>query len=193
MPHIAAAGLLIVGWLVGCQAPQRSVGRNEQVALPDEAAYRQFWFHTIAAVRHFGYEMDRVDPAAGVITSKPLTSKQWFEFWRNDTLGLEQVLESSLQTIRRQVRVDVKTAPTNKHEYDVSVRVNVQRFSQTERQVTTSSSAGQAFSKLPPVRPAATPAEAGPHWVDLGRDSKLEQAILRRILLGQQETEKSSQ
>jgi len=35
------------------------------VQVGDEEAYRQFWLHAIRAVRHFGYDLDRTDPARG--------------------------------------------------------------------------------------------------------------------------------
>lgn len=180
---LGAAVLLVsgvLGGVLGCQAP-RPISGDVQVRLANEDAYRQFWFHSISAVRHFGYELDRADPAAGIITSAPLTSKQWFEFWRNDTLGAGQVLEASLQTIRRQVRVEVQPVTGEKGEYQANVQVYVQRFSQLERQITTPSSAAQAFGKLPTIQPAGSPAQAAPYWIDLGRDHILENAVLHRI------------
>lgn len=178
---LAMAVLTMLVLVAGCRGPQ-PIPCNVQVQLPDEEAYRQFWSHSVNSVRHFGYELDRVDPAAGVITSEPLTSKQWFEFWRNDTLGADQVGEASLHTMRRAVRVEVQPTLQDKNEYVVSVRVNVERISQIERQVTVTSAGAQTMTgKLPPVQQAGSPAEAQPHWVDLGRDRTLEAAILQQI------------
>ena len=135
----------------------------------------------IRSVRHFGYDLDRVDPAAGVITTQPLTSKQWFEFWRNDTLAADQVTEASLHTIRRQIRLTVQ--PTaNKSEYLVDAVVNIEREERPERQVTTASNALQAFSpKLPSQNQSASATEAGTYWADLGRDPVLEAALIKQV------------
>lgn len=181
-PHVPGVVLVpILAALIGCQQPKPISGQM-QVQLPDEQAYLQFWSHALSAVRHFGYEIDRADPAAGVLVTRPVTSKQWFEFWRIDTLGSDQVAEASLHTIRRQIQVRIQRSGANSDEYAIGVQANVQRYSQTERQVTTASSAAQAFAgKLPLVEQPASPAEAEPHWVDLGRDPTLESAVLRQI------------
>lgn len=165
--------------LAGCQAPRPITGQVS-VSLADEEAYRQFWGHSVATVRHFGYEMQRVDPAAGVIVSEPMTSKQWFEFWRNDTLAAGQVVEASMHTTRRQIRVHVQPMGEPKT-YLVDVRVDVQRMSQPDRQVTTSASVAHAYTDRLPTEQATTEAEAAVHWVDMGRDRVLETAILERL------------
>ncbi len=173
---VTAAALV----LAGCTA-HRPLHTQVDVSLGDEEAYRQFWQHTIKSVRHFGYELDRVDPAAGVITSKPETSKQWFEFWRNDTLGAEQVAEASLHTIRRQIRLTVQPL-ASKNEYLVDAIVNIQREERPERQITTPSNVIQAFTpRLPTEEKTASAAEGRVYWADLGRDPELEAALLRQI------------
>lgn len=169
---VALAGLV----LAGCRATGPAASRVD-VQLPDEQAYRQFWSHAITSVRHFGYDLDRADPAAGVITSHPLTSKQWFEFWRNDTIAASQVLEASIQTIRRQVRLNIKPIP-GKGEYLVSAVVNVQRQDRAEPQITTPSNVMQAFNPKSSMA-AALPGDIV--WVDLGRDPVLEAALLERV------------
>ena len=171
---VTLAGLV----LAGCRAPGPASSQVE-AQLGDEEAYRQFWLHAIRSVRHFGYDLDRADPAAGVITSQPLTSKQWFEFWRNDTLAADQVLEASLQTIRRQIRLTVQPTPS-KEEYLVSAVVNVERQERSERQVTTPTNVMQAFNPKSTLG-AASATESGIVWVDLGRDPVLEAALLKRV------------
>jgi hypothetical protein len=169
---ISLAGLI----LAGCRAPGPTTSQVD-VQLGDEDAYRQFWLHAIRSVRHFGYDLDRADPAAGVITSHPLTSKQWFEFWRNDTLAADQVLEASLQTVRRQIRLTVQPTP-NKEEYLVNAVVNVERQDRSERQVTTPANVMQAFNPKSSLGAAGT---SGIVWVDLGRDPVLEAALLKQV------------
>jgi hypothetical protein len=151
------------------------------VQLDDQEAYRQFWLHAIRSVRHFGYELDRADPAAGVITTHPLTSKQWFEFWRNDTLAADQVAQASLHTIRRSVRLTVQPAATT-NEYTVDAVVNIERQERPEQQVTTAANALQAFNPRILARNSSSGmADAGTYWEDLGRDSVLEAALLKRV------------
>jgi len=172
---LALAGSLSAG----CQTA-RPIQTQVDVQLGDEEAYRQFWLHAIRSVRHFGYDLDRADPAAGVITTHPVTSKQWFEFWRNDTLAADQVAQASVHTIRRHIRVTVQ--PTAGNEYRVEAVVNVERQEVPEQQVTTASNAVQAFNPKTQGRYSASGmAEAGTYWEDLGRDPVLEAALLKQI------------
>ncbi len=161
--------------LAGCRSPGPLPSRVD-VRLENEVAYRQFWFHAIRSVKHFGYDLDRADPAAGVIASKPLTSKQWFEFWRNDTLAADQVAEASLQTIRRQINLTVHPTP-NTGEYLVSAVVNVERQERPEQALTTPSNAVQAFNP----RKTTSAQAAGIRWMVLGRDPVLEAAVLQQV------------
>jgi hypothetical protein len=171
---VILAGLV----LAGCRTPGPAASRVD-VQLGDEETYRQFWLHAISSVRHFGYDLDRADPAAGVITSRPLTSKQWFEFWRNDTLAAGQVFEASLHTIRRQIRLTVQPTP-NKEEYLVSAVVDVERQERAERQVTTPANVMQAFN--PKSTLTADSADGrSVLWVNLGRDPVLEAALLKQV------------
>ncbi len=173
---VAVAGLLPAG----CQTA-RPLHTQVDVQLDDQDAYRQFWLHAIRSVRHFGYDLDRADPAAGVITTRPLTSKQWFEFWRNDTLAADQVVQASLHTVRRHIRLTVQ--PTaGEGEYLVDAVVNVERQEMPERQVTSATNAVQAFNpRFPAPNPPGGTAEAGIYWEDLGRDAVLEAALLKQV------------
>ncbi len=166
----------------GCQGSAPRVAPDRvRVQLEDDDGYRQFWQHAVKSVRDFGYDLDRVDPAAGVITTHRLTSKQWFEFWRTDTVGAEQVLESSLHTIWRRVRVEVRPGD-GPDQYLVDATVEVQRESVPERQFTTSATAAEAFDdSLPTVGEPGAGIEGDRYAVDLGRDPTLEAAILERI------------
>lgn len=183
LPILGAMVMPLVALLLGCQGPRPAI-KDVQIQLSDEAAYRQFWQHTLDSVRHFGYSLDRVDPPAGMVISDPLTSKQWFEFWRNDTLDAAGVTEASLHTIRRQVRVEVHRDAGSPDAYFVTARVSVQRLSQMERQITNSATAARAFTgKAPAVQSSSTSMEMTGFWVDLGRDRTLERAILYRVAL----------
>ena len=51
--------------------------------------------------------LDRQDFRAGVITTKPLVSKQFWELWRNDVVTLSDMANSSLATHRRTLRFDI--------------------------------------------------------------------------------------
>ncbi len=168
-------------FLIGCQAPTPPAGPT-QVTL--HAPDREALVDTAAEVlRQRGFPLRRIDRTDGVIVSRPVTSQQWFEFWRHDALGPYQLLESSMHTIRRIVTVRVE--PTGRGQSEalrVSVEVDKQRYSVPERQVTTTSGALAIYSeRLPTTTGRRARTAAVEHWVPLGRDALLERALLDRI------------
>src|SRR6266576_1615339 len=46
--------------------------------------FERLWNACEAVARDFLFEVDRTDYRSGVLTTKPLTSRQWFEVWRRD-------------------------------------------------------------------------------------------------------------
>lgn len=50
---------------------------------------------------------ERVDRDAGLIITRPTTGGQWYEFWRVDSQGGYNVLESSLHTVQRRAAIEL--------------------------------------------------------------------------------------
>ncbi len=140
---------------------------------------------TLTMLRELDYEPGWVDRQRGVIQTKPSTGAQWFEIWRRDVIGPDQLLESSVSTIRRSVRIDLGEGgpePDAAATAAVEVEVRKERFSAPERQVTTASSALAIYGERLPTEEGLLNARTrGEHWIDLGRDALLERDLLRRM------------
>jgi len=151
--------------------------------------YESFFDSAITLLREHDFHPQVVDRVAGLAVTHPSTSGQWFEFWRGDSRGGYQLLESSLHTIRRTVRLSVRPAePEHGGEsestdrYRVTVEVYKERFSSPQRQVTTASGALQIYSERLPTEEGLRAARVrGDHWVPLGRDALLEEYLLGRL------------
>ncbi len=169
--------------LVGCQAPERAVGpTTEDVPIAD---YEAFVDNALTVLREHDLQPEVIDRSIGLIRSEPTTSKQWFEFWRGDAPGGYQTLESSLHTIRRTVTVTVaapETSSVSDGRYAVGVEVQKERFSQAQRQVTTTSGAIGVYSRRLPARSGLLPGQSNDVWVSLGRDVLLERRLLARLI-----------
>ena len=169
---------------MGCADPPSDYGPVQaDVIADDPTAFEDLWETILRVLRRADLRPDRQDRREGIITTFPVTSQQWFEFWRNDAMGAYQWAESSMQTVQRQAVVRIRRLP-EPGRYRVTVKVDVFRFSTPERQVTTPSGALAMFSSRLPTEQGelAGPAE-GAHWVHLGRDPRMEGALLRRILV----------
>lgn len=155
------------------------------VQIPDREAFIDA---TLTLLREHDLPPQRVDRQDGLVVTRPTTGQQWFEFWRRDSQGGYQLLESSIHTIRR--IVTVRVAPTDvetaQDAFNVSVRVDKERYSAPERQVTTASGALAIYSeRLPTTEGLLASKAAGEHWVPLGRDVLLERYLLERIAAGE--------
>lgn len=181
-------GLLAILPLAACEAPPAAVGPTAvRVEIPDREAFID---STLTRLREMDFPPARVDRLAGRIESRPTTSGQWFEFWRVDSRGSYQTLESSLHTIRRIVLVRLEpadppttTQPVESGTFRLSVEVQKERYNAPQRQVTTASGALAIYSeRLPTEEGLRGAASRGEQWVPLGRDLLLEEFVLEQIL-----------
>lgn len=175
--------LALIGWLLfvltGCQLePQQQVvkpvcvtGMNKQAAL---AAAED-----VLAKMHFVIE--KSDAQAGYIRTRPLTGAQTFEFWRKDNVGRFNWLQSNLHTIRRTVEIMVSE---NQGRLCIEPVVSVERMSLPERDAYSPSQASAMFtqSKGSMQQLRLYPDQrAQMEWIDLGRDSQLEEKITTKL------------
>jgi hypothetical protein len=132
-------------------------------------------------LRRMYFVIDKVDAEQGVIRTRPLAGAQWFEFWRSDNAGSFNDAEANLQSVRRTAELNVSE---REGQLCVSCGVRTQRFSMPEHEVRGSEQVYEAFSRsdgsvqelrLNPEQKKQA------EWIDLGRDSRLETEILRRI------------
>jgi hypothetical protein len=115
----------------------------------------------------------------GVVVTQPLTGDAWFEFWRDDTVGSDQRVESSLHTVRRVVTVTVTSQGGGS---EVAVRVVKDRASAPGAAPENITLSLDLFntSKSELVRQDELAASEYT-WIPLGRDEALEQVLLERI------------
>jgi len=169
-------------FLAGCHAPPSPDGPTEMVLrIPDRDAFLDA---TLTLLRERDFPPAQVGRADGIVVAGPSTGQQWFEFWRRDSLGGYQLFESSIHTIRRTVTVqmDPTDAVRLGAEYRLSVRVDKERHSAPERQVTTASGALAIYSeRLPTAEGLLAAKTEGEHWVPLGRDLPFELYLLDKI------------
>ena len=64
----------------------------------DAKDFDQLWEASKQVARDMGFFIDREDYRAGLITTLPLTSKQFFELWHNDVQTSEDLADSSIAT-----------------------------------------------------------------------------------------------
>ena len=150
--------------------------------------FQRLWSASEDVARDFLFRLDRQDYRAGLLTTRPLVSGQWFEPWRRDVRTAKDRNESSLATIRRTIRFEFERDGEG-GAYRVTPKVLVERQSMTEQRITSSVVYQQYFRR--PLRPGDRPrgtreSDVGillpnRYWYPIGRDQAFEKALAEAI------------
>ncbi|WP_437225541.1 hypothetical protein SH661x_004110 [Planctomicrobium sp. SH661] len=172
--------------LLGCALPggSRSTSAPIPVSNPLLVATSNeelVWERAIDVLHDFQFEIGRENRLGRVIETVPKVGSGLFEPWHHDSVGFENRLESSMQSIRRIVIISLQPDDGGQG-YLVSVTV----LKEIEDLVgVAGNSAGAAtFSESTPLIRDLSPVvgQSSPStWLPLGRDGLLEEAILTRL------------
>lgn len=182
LPATLIAVMVLLTSLSGCTEQRRPEWPIEAISI-DQASFEEVWDACVVSLKDHGLEIDRNDRRFGVITTKPVVGKQFFEFWLDDTANSDDLLLSSLHTIRRTVTIQVSSQGPMR--FQVAVQAQAERASLPGYQVDSPVEAvellsRQGVSPYPRRRDYVRP-KPKPQWVDLGREPALERNILEDI------------
>jgi hypothetical protein len=136
------------------------------------------WERTVDVVHNY-FDIARENRLEGVIESHPKAGASALEPWHRDSVGIENRLESTLQTIRR--RAFVKITPT---EGGYLVGAEVFKEREDVRGRTENSPGGATFQEARPLQRnlnLVLGQTAASGWISLGRDDALENRLLREL------------
>ena len=173
VPILAAAALS------GCAQPKLKTAIDHICLTTTDKTQAFLAAEDILAKMHF--EIEKADPDAGFIKTRPLPGANFFEFWRTDNVGPRNTLQANIQSIRRTAQL---TIDSRNDQLCIRCRVNVQQLSMPEHEVSSSSRAYEMFSRSTAsmqhlrLRPEQKKQMA---WLDLGSDPQLETEILNRV------------
>ena len=137
------------------------------------------WKQTVKVLDEY-FDIATEDRLSGKIVTQTVIGATLAEPWRGDSVGFQDRLESTLQTIRRYAVVTVKPVPGGGYAVKVEVNKQLEDLAKPDRQA-----GGRAvFNNVFPInrtREVVGPVPQPIQWLDRGRDHKLEQVILARI------------
>ena len=174
----AVATLATLG-LIGCAtlAGRRPVSPNPLVV--PAADFEATWNAAVKVVDEY-FDIASENRLSRKIVTQPKIGATILEPWYGDSVGVDQRLESTLQTIRRFAIVQVDPAPGGGFAVRVEVYKELEDLPKPDRQAF-----GRAvFTDNFPVnrtREIVGPVPVPLAWIARGRDTALEQAILARI------------
>ncbi len=168
----------IIICLAGCGGNQKA-GLVKEVTISDANMQRAVEISE-DVLRDFNFTVAKEDVNSGFIRTRPLTGGQFFEFWRKDNVGSQEVLESSIQDIRRTVQVYINQAGAN---FTISCDVKVQRLYLPQANA---SNAGLRFDRITGQQIRTTELSLDIDtktitWIDLPDDTKLSSVMLKKI------------
>jgi hypothetical protein len=156
------------------------------VATVESFQFLALWNACEDVARSYLFQLDRQDYRLGLLTTKPMISKQILEPWRSDGGTLQGVLESSLATIRRSIRFEIQRRDDGT--FEMVPKVLVERETILERRITSSNQYRNAFSGPAAGSRTAADVEADVpvlYWTPIGRDPEMEKhlatAVRRRL------------
>ena len=137
------------------------------------------WERTVDALHEYPFYIRREDRLDGVIETEYKTGSGILEPWHNDSVGHDQKLEATLQSIRRRVVVNITPA-------EGGFYINVEAYKELEDLVglAANSPGGATFQESTPLQrdlDLVVGQTAPSGWISQGRDFALEQDILQRI------------
>ncbi|WP_435020635.1 hypothetical protein TA3x_001938 [Tundrisphaera sp. TA3] len=176
---LAGIAALVACEMSGCaSAPGLHAVAENPMVIPS-ADFETVWKAAITSVDEY-FDIASENRLQGKIITQPKSGSTLLEPWEGDSVGFNERLESSLQTIRRIAFITVQEVPTGGYAVRVEVRKELEDLAQPDRQ-----SAGRAvFNNQFPLnrtREVVGPIQAPLAWIPRGRDPKLEQAILAKI------------
>lgn len=170
---------LAAGMLPGCASLYWPGGQQGTNPVFVRASSQELvWEGAVDALHENQFQVHRENRLDGVIESRYKTGSGLFEPWHHDSVGFQNRLESTLQSIRRKVFLTITPA-------EGGYFVGVEAYKELEDVAEASNSAGAATfldnnaqkRDLNAVVGQATPSG----WIPKGRDHDLEQLLTRSL------------
>ncbi len=152
-----------------------------QVATPNpffvpSGSYEGVWERSVDVLHDYQFEIAREDELEGMIETQPKVGSGLIELWQQDSVGFEERLESSMQTIRR--RAFLSITPT---EGGHLVGVQVYKELEDGQSKSAESMSFRDYSPLQRDLDLEVGRDVETGWLGRGRDPRLEQALLNRL------------
>ena len=166
---------------LGTANPDYWYARPGVVSVP-AGDYDKLWQACERALRGRRFAPDRMDYRDGVMTSEPLTSRQFWEVWRSDVVDTYDLAESSIGTLRRTIRFDLNRSPDGA--CTAIPRVVIERFTASDRRITIATDYRGAVSPMERTAsrsPQSLNQPGARQWYALRRDTELEKVLAQDV------------
>ncbi len=169
----------------GCVNYTTPVAPRPQLS-PGERNFEAIWQASRAVLREYHFEIDREDRREGRIETLPVTGQYFTEPWRKDAAGIDNLAESTVQTIYRRAIVTIRPVADTPDRFMAEVEVQTYRSNEQASQISSTTGAIRLFQAERVSDRRKMMLDRGRDWpVDavtpLGRDEKLELKLAEDI------------
>ena len=177
---VAVAICVLTLMSVGCAASRPMIVSNP-VFVPVNTQHNA-WERTADVLHSYHFPIARENRLDGVIETGYRVGSNILEPWHGDSVGFRNRMQSTLQSIRRKVKVDLTPV-------EGGYLVGVEAYKEIEdlNGTAENTSGAATFRKSSPLErnlSVVVGASSPSGWVSLGRDTDLEQSILDRLQRG---------
>ncbi len=169
---------LACGFLTGCTEKQMAAPEPKCLSSVDINSTMK---SSELVLIGMNFVIDKQDTTLHIMTTKPQTGSQFFELWRKDNVGGYNCAQSNLHTIQRTVELGFNEI---QGQVCIVCTVKRERLSIPEKDIDSAGQAQSIFTGSSETTQKLTlnsEQEKKMDWIDIGRDSRLEKAILDRI------------
>ena len=187
-PRLIAAAIMVAAsvssafGLGGCASVTRVISPRpvcDNPLIVPSSDGEAVWKATVVAVNEY-FTIRTENRLAHTIVTDPVAGATLLEPWRSDSVGFQQRLESTMQTMRRFARIQVDPVPGRGYTVKVEVFKELEDLSKPDRQMFGRAVFNNDFP-LNRTREIVGPIPVPNQWIPRGRDALLEQAILNRV------------
>jgi hypothetical protein len=164
----------------GCvSGPATTTGGMQAIQIPAQQS-DVVWERAVDTLNRYHFLVARESKLEGVIQTEYRAGSNLLEPWNPDSIGFQNRLESTLQSIRRRVFVTLQASQPGL----VTVSVRVDKEIEDLPGLAANYEGGATFSESRPLDRDLNQVvgQTGPsRWIYMGRDPALEQALLAEI------------
>lgn len=168
--------------LTGCASAPTARAQNTQPMAPifvQGSNEQVIWERAVDVLHEYPFRIKRENKVAGVIETEYKVGSGLCEPWHKESIGFDERLESSLQSIRRKVVLNLRRV-------EGGYFVDVEAFKEQEDLpgLAANSAGGATFLEHSPLKRdynLVVGQSAPSQWIPIGRDLALEQDLSNRL------------
>ena len=168
----------------GClSSPPKAPAAGSSVIQVSSDYRDSLWEHAVVVLHRNHFQVARESKLEGVIETQYRGGSNMLEPWHHDSVGLENRLESTLQSIRRRVNVSMQSSGAGL----MTVSVRVDKEIEDLPGLAANYEGGATFQESQPFTRDLDQVvgQTGPsRWLSIGRDPLLERQLLGQIQNG---------